>query len=120
MTTNYNEPCWMYARDARDQVAKAPMPDQCSSEPYPGVFQNKENLSLKARSPVMHYPLMRKGFWEPGKSERPSVLRAFYHDWERDKIDVGFHDKRKKTTGSKKTMGSENREFTLANYHPSA
>lgn len=101
----------MHARDASDQVADAPsVAANTAQRPrYPSRFQNHEGLPLQAVSPVMHYPLLKSGLWDPGKS--PGSVRAFYNDANRLVFDVGYHDPRKTSSLGKYT------QFSLAVYH---
>ncbi|KDN62287.1 putative zinc knuckle [Colletotrichum sublineola] len=93
-------PTWMYAKDARQQVAGAPAPRGFGQRGYPSYFGNKATppekpLPLQAAKPVQHVPLVPGQSTPCAPGTKPGAWRAFYNDKNRAEFDVGYYDSKK-------------------------
>lgn len=106
---------WMYAKDARAQVANAPPP---AKRGYPSYYGNKESLGTQvirqANGGYTHSPLLpgQTTAYKPGMD--PGAWRSLYNDNDRNDFDTMYHDPKKPNIIGK------NNQFSKGNYHSRA
>ncbi|KAI1172036.1 hypothetical protein F4777DRAFT_563249 [Nemania sp. FL0916] len=120
-----NSSTWMYARDARAQMATEPQ-KQGRKDRYPGPFWNREDKPLSTPGSKlqtrkreehgwMHHPLTPGTGTAYSGSGDAGGVRAIYTKDDSKNFDVYYHDRTSGTTGD-----GTNGIFERAKYYPKA
>ncbi|KAJ3529073.1 hypothetical protein NM208_g9923 [Fusarium decemcellulare] len=118
---DYQSQTWMYAREARNQMADVP-PERAADGAYPSPFHNLKKLTLPTLRSIfrfigelelLHYPLVSGRTTTPDPEHSKSTrIRAVYVKGTTALFDVIYHDEAAGITRN----GTP--EFSEAIYHP--